>query len=65
VSELKGNNINRDTPWLKWHARLYLPGDIELVLGLFSNADDAARAYDAEVSPSPLSWAPDPPVMGT
>ena len=47
--ELTGRNISKDTPWLKWRAALSLPGHKVLELGLSSTADDAARAYDAEV----------------
>jgi hypothetical protein len=39
----------RDTPCLKWRARVRLPGDQTLSLGNFATVDDAARAYDAEV----------------
>ena len=47
--ELTGRNISKVTPWLKWRARLNLPGHNDLLLGHFATVDDAARAYDAEV----------------
>ena len=49
VYELTGRNIRKATPWLKWRARLNLPGTTHIELGPFSTVDDAARAYDAEV----------------
>jgi hypothetical protein len=49
VTELTGESIRKATPWLKWRAQLRLPGEIHLLLGCFATADDAARAYDAEV----------------
>ena len=49
VNELTGRAIRKATPWLKWRAELNLPGDEKFGLGLFPTADDAARAYDAEV----------------
>jgi len=49
VWELTKRDIGKDTPWLKWRARLYLAGDKQLDLGSFATADDAARAYDVEV----------------
>ena len=49
VHELTGAAIRKDTPWLNWRTDLNLPGDKKLKLGFFPSADDAARAYDAEV----------------
>jgi len=49
VYERTGADIRKDTPWLKWRAQLSLPSHDMLDLGLFATADDAARAYDAEV----------------
>jgi len=49
VCELTGRHIRKATPWLKWRAELRLPGGHKLQLGKFPTADDAARAYDAEV----------------
>jgi hypothetical protein len=49
VIELTGRSIRKDTPWLKWRAELHLPGNITFQLRVFATADDAARAYDAEV----------------
>jgi len=49
VRELTAKQLRQDTPWLKWGARLCVPGEQTLDLGRFSTADAAARAYDAEV----------------
>jgi hypothetical protein len=49
VTELTERGITKATPWLKWRARLCLPGKKDLDLGTFPTTDDAARAYDAEV----------------
>jgi hypothetical protein len=49
VYELPGESIRTDTPWLIWRAGLSRPGSNTLSLGHFLTADDAARAYDAEV----------------
>ena len=49
VDELTGKTVVKATPWLKWRARLSLPGDKHLQLGYFATVDDAARTYDAEV----------------
>jgi len=49
VNELTGRGISTSTPWLKWRARLALSSRTILDLGHFTTADDAARAYDAEV----------------
>ena len=49
VSAVTGTSLRKHTPWLKWRVALNLPGNSKLELGLFSTADDGARAYDAEV----------------
>jgi len=53
VNELKYENIKKDTPLLKWRARLTPSCSKFLDLGVFATADDAARrhaarAYDAD-----------------
>ena len=49
VDELDKRHAGKETPWLIWRARLSMPGHTNLLLGKFPTADDAARAYDAEV----------------
>jgi len=49
VDGLTSDQIKKDTPWLKWRAELCVPSNNKLQLDSFRTADDAARAYDAEV----------------